>query len=410
MNVPRKPFASYKWRWLSVAPSEGLLKAPVFLGVLRALKRNEGQNFSSKALHESLKKVKIDTGTDIDLARTRERNLFRNSGQYWKGTGLLAPVSGRIKLTGIGNKVASGEITNDEFASLMIRNTVLPNPQTYNDAELKKWRETGLKIKPLELIIAVMDKLGVIYGIDQAFLTPNELIKVLIPLSGEMASVNMCADAIFRVRSGILNVDDWPDCAPMANDKRLAREFLLFLENFEICQVQNATNRYDTKYFLDEVLTQEITSDPNRSFLEDLSIIDEELSISRESEISLVIERKRVATTILRRASQSKFRKDVLRSSLSTCILTKEQLHDVLEAAHIIPVGHGGSDTTGNGFCMRVDIHRLYDKGKIRIKPDGNVSYSEGVEAAVSYRILPSNIEIPTFVNPRNIKWRNQYL
>ncbi len=43
--------------------------------------------------------------------------------------------------------------------------------------------------------------------------------------------------------------------------------------------------------------------------------------------------------------------------------------------AHIIPVGHGGTDAVGNGLCMRVDIHRLFDNGKIRIAPDGEVEH-----------------------------------
>ena len=85
---PRKPFPSFKWRWLSVQPTEGLLIAPVFLGVLRALEQFEGEPYSSEHLHNELKRVKAETRTNIDLARTPARNLFRNSGQYWRGTGL----------------------------------------------------------------------------------------------------------------------------------------------------------------------------------------------------------------------------------------------------------------------------------------------------------------------------------
>ena len=119
MTIPQKPFPTYKWHWLSVQPTEGLLKAPVFLGVLRALQLFEGSPFSSLELHEALGEVKEATGTNVDIARTPERNLFRNSGQYWRGTGLLEPVSGEIQLTSLGHRWANGEITNDEFAALM---------------------------------------------------------------------------------------------------------------------------------------------------------------------------------------------------------------------------------------------------------------------------------------------------
>ncbi len=410
MNTPAKPFPSYKWRWLSVAPSEGLLKAPVLLGVLRALKKFEGKPYSSLELHQELGRVKEDTNTLIDLARTPDRNLFRNSGQYWRGTGLLAPVSGEIELTNLGSRVASGQITNDEFAALMVRNTVLPNPATYNDAEMQKWRDAGLRIKPFELILSVMDKLGRSYGILEAFLSPNELIKVVIPLAGAKASVEDTAISVFKFRKDRLDVSSWPDCAPAANDKRLAREFLLFLENFEICQADNTTERYEQKFYLDQVMSAEIQLDAEPSFFENIARIDEEITDSRDSEIPLIIERTRVTASVLRRTNQSKFRREVLGAGNSCCILTQERTLEVLEAAHIVPVGQGGSDLVGNGLCMRVDIHRLYDSGKIRIEPNGIVTLNEQIEHAVSYAGLPRNINFPQATRAENLEWRSRYL
>lgn len=151
MIPPVKPFDTYKWRWLSVLPTEGLLKAPVFLGVLRALQQFEGEPFSSEDLRDELQVVQDETKTTVTLARPElDRNLFRNSGQYWKGTGLLEPITGEIQLTNLGHNVANGEITHDEFAALMIRNTVLPNPITYQQDEVQKWKNAGLRIKPFE--------------------------------------------------------------------------------------------------------------------------------------------------------------------------------------------------------------------------------------------------------------------
>ncbi|MCC5791770.1 MAG: HNH endonuclease [Legionellaceae bacterium] len=410
MKVPIKPFNTYKWRWLSVQPSEGLLKAPVFIGVLRALQHHQGQSYSSLDLNQELKQVKADTGTNIDLARTPERNLFRNSGQYWRGTGLLEPLHGTIRLTGLGNSLALGQITNDEFAALMVRNTVLPNPLTYNSVEMKKWVDARLRIKPFEMIIAIMDHLGKRYGIPNAYLTPNELIKVIIPMAGEKHAISQMAEVIYKFRGGKILLSNWPDCAPDANDKRLAREFLLFLENFEICQTNEISDRYNQKFYLDQLLDNEIKLDEKQSFLENIKLINDELDISRNSEIPIIIERKRVAMSVIRRPNQSKFRKGVIEASEGFCILTNETVNDVLEAAHIVPVGHGGTDIIDNGLCMRVDIHRLYDSGKIRISPDGMIELNNQVSKSISYRDLPRKIAIPLSVKIENLIWRTKYL
>ncbi|MBA2649216.1 MAG: hypothetical protein H0U75_06370 [Legionella sp.] len=87
---------------MSVQPTESLLKPPVFLGVLRALESCEGCSPSDQAVYDALFKVEIETNSLVKLARNNERNLLRNSGQYWKGTGLLVPSHGKIELTSFG--------------------------------------------------------------------------------------------------------------------------------------------------------------------------------------------------------------------------------------------------------------------------------------------------------------------
>lgn len=409
MTVPEKPFETYKWTWLSLMPSEGLLDSRVFLGVLRALSINEGEAYSSTSLYNDLKRVQVETSTNINLARRPDRNLFRNSGQYWRGTGLLINKTGEIQLSKLGHQVATGEVTKDEFAALMVRNTVLPNPRTYKSAEMIKWQEAGIRIKPFELILSIMDYLG-IDSIDDAYLTPNELIQIVIPMAGAKHNEKNIAEHVSNYRKGDLDISGWPDCAPEANDKRLAREFLLFLANFGICQVGDSASRYDQKFSIDELLSGEITPDDRTSFLEDEAQTEGELSASRGSQIPEIIERKRIATYALQRPQQGRFRRDVLEACASGCVLTNERTLDVIEAAHIIPVQYGGSDAVGNGFCMRVDIHRLFDGGKIRIAPDGSVSLHDQIADAVSYRDLPKKITLSPFVAVENVQWRERYL
>lgn len=414
MPPPVKPFDTYKWRWLSVQPTEGLLEAPVFLGVLRALQKFEGQSYSSEGLRDVLKQVEIETGTDVTLARENlERNIFRNSGQYWRGTGLLEPVRGIIQLSRLGHKIADGIITHDEFAALMIRNTVLPNPKTYQPQEIEKWNRAGLRIKPLELILAIMSQLGRSQGPDEAYLTPTELILIVIPLSGAKQTTALIAKYVYEFRHGKLDLSGWPNCAPEANDKRLAREFLLFLANFEICRTEQTAEHlhYDQRFILDELLQDVGKLEESRdSFLEDQGRTEQEVEASRASVFPVLIERRRVATRILARSGQSRFRKDVLEAARGQCLLTGETTPDVLEAAHIIPVGHGGNDHVGNGFCLRMDLHCLFDAGKLRIKSDGAVFLNDQLRVAVSYSGLPSTVTFPDSVMLANIDWRSRYL
>ncbi|MCY7335606.1 MAG: hypothetical protein LH613_05240, partial [Chamaesiphon sp.] len=78
--TPQKPFDTYKWRWFSVAPTEGLLNPPVFLGALRVFARHEGVAPADPAIAAELRIVQSETRTSVDLARTPERNIIRNSG------------------------------------------------------------------------------------------------------------------------------------------------------------------------------------------------------------------------------------------------------------------------------------------------------------------------------------------
>lgn len=409
---PIKPFDTYKWRWLSVQPSEGLLEAPVFLGVLRALSKFEGNQYSSEGLQVELNHVQIDTKTDLSLARDTKRNLFRNSGQYWRGTGLILPTRGRIELTQLGRMVSSGEISRDDFAALMVRNTVLPNPLTYKPEDMKKWEAHKLKIKPLELILEVITTLSQLYNQEQAYLTSDELIKIIIPLAGAKTSINDTCKAIYENRMGVLDITSWPNCVPEANDKRLAKEFLLFLKNFEVLTVSNQESaNSEQKYILgDSIYEPTYTMANFKNIIEDTTLLGEEIDISRQSNIPDIIERTRVTTSVIRRQRQVGFRKDVFKISNNTCLLTNEIIPDVLEAAHIIPVSSGGSDIGENGLCLRVDIHRLYDSGKIRIFSDGKVWLNSQVSQSVSYKNLPEKIYIPKNTNKQNLIWREKYL
>lgn len=409
--IPAKPFESYKWRWLSVAPTESLLSPPVFLGVLRALAKFENHAPSEVAVADALRQVQLDTHTPVDLVRTPERNLIRNSGQYWKGTGLLAPTQGTISLTELGRRVASGQVTQGEFAALMVQQTVLPNPATYNPEEIAKWRSAGLEIRPLKLILAVVEELGRSCGQVDAYITNDELIKVVVPLAGVRAPVRVVVEHVVLYRTHRLDITAWPDCAPMANDKRLAHEFLLFLANFGILRMGSGLSRDLQKFHLDEIFDVEAVTNPapESIFISDASAARAVEEV-RHSALPSIIERQRTVTSVLARTGQGRFRTRIMAAYGSRCFVTGETIPEVLEAAHIVPVTNGGADTEDNGLCLRVDIHRLFDSGNIRLRATGAISLSEAVAASGNYGSLPSNIPLPAFVNPANVEWRDNYL
>ncbi len=409
--TPVKPFPGYKWRWLSVAPTESLLVPPVFLGVLRVLARHEGEPPSDPDIARELEVVQEQTGTTVNLVRTPERNLIRNSGQYWKGTGLLLPDRGEIQLTALGHKVAEGKVTQGEFAATMVQQTVLPNPWTYTPAQIAEWQAAGLQIRPLAMILEILDELGRRHGTAAAYITPFELIRICIPLAGTKATSPEITRAIWQYRARRLDISDWPDCAPASNDHRLAKEFLMFLANFGLCRRIPAENSMEDRYALDELYNIEalaVTSEGS-VFSGNDDETDEVVAAVRHSQLPSIIERQRTLTMALTRPEQPQFRDRVLDAYRNRCFLTGDSIGVILEAAHIVPVMHRGGDDVANGICLRVDVHRLFDTGNIRIKPTGQLVLSDALLASRNYSVLPERVQIPAFVNPANIQWRDTY-
>lgn len=406
MPTPVKPFASYRWRWLSANPSEGLLKPPVFLGVLRALRRNEGERFSSEELRDELAIVQAATGTDVDLVRTTERNLIRNMGQVWRGTGMLTRDAGEIRLTPLGRRVADGALTRDEFAALMVQQTVLPNPLTYDEDEIREWADAGLVIHPLRLIMQVVAEVRAQGGPGQGWIDKNELVKIVVPLAGARAAPEDIAKSLLRHRRGKLNISKWPNCAPGPNDKRMASEFLAFLGHFGLLRAARLGS--NITYWLDAGITVEEVGLPAPEALETEADAEAAVATVRGTSMAADVERQRAMRMTLLRPGQARFRRNVL-AETGRCLLSGETLPAVLEAAHIKPVEEDGADELGNGLCLRVDLHRLYDAGDIKLHPDGRVTLSERLAGAPTYDFLPDEIDLPEHVDHAHLEWRIAY-
>lgn len=406
LRTPQKPFETYKWRWATATPTEGLDEPAVFLGVLRALAACEGSRPNDPRLFELLKQVQAETGTSVDLARTPERNLLRNSQQYWKALGLIEGTQ-PIKLTPMGRAVASGGLSVGDFAAAVVRSHQLPNERIESDATLEEWRRAGLRLKPLELLLSIIRGLDETAGPAEAYVETQELIRIIIPLAGDDGTIEeYVAELLSRRRTDVF--PNWPDCCPESNDKRWAREFLLFLWHYGYCRKDSGISRDTEKYFRAEenVAQTEALLD---LVLTDTATLDSLATDIRKSGVAISAERRKVTREITERPGQARFRRDVLAAYRNRCALTGETVDAALEACHIQPANEDGPDSAENGICLRADLHKLYDKGYIRIDPTGHVRFAAELESSPTYSALPEQIDLACEETAQYLSWRERY-
>ena len=408
--VPTLPFKDFKWQWACVVCTEGLNDPVVLLGVLQRMRTLElkGRKFKysgEEFKHEliSLSEDIKDAGIGVDLARrTGDRNLIRNSGQYWSALGLIPAErnSGIIQLTEFGRKVADRKISQTEFAAITIRTLTLPNHAIQKKEDCDKWDVAGIRLRPLHLLLDILKRLSA--EMEQGYLTKGELLNIIIPLSGTKGmTAPIYVDFIKAYRRGEIDVTKWPKCCPSANDHRMAREFLLFLANYGY--VNRIDNDGEERFIYNEELDEEISTLLAMPESDDITSLANRLKAT-----SLVseIERKRVQSN-RSRPNQSRFRKAVLGNN-PRCVITNVTIPEVLEAAHIVPFRYNGEDTIANGFTMRMDIHQLFDSGHLRISDKGDVFLTD--RARMDYGALPPKIYFPDYINKEFVRWRwNNY-
>lgn len=403
--IPKKPFPNFKWKWASVQCTEGINDPVVLLGVLFRMRKLEtrGLKYSSDEFANELQSLSDDIKDSIgvDLSRrTGERNLIRNSGQYWRAVGLLAAGdrTGEIRLTDFGRRVADHDISQAEFAAITIQTFKLPNPHIQSDDECKLWIENGLEIYPLRLLLSILRELK---NHEQEYITTEELTKIIIPLSGSKAEIIDYINFITWFREGKISLDAWENFTSMDNDMRIAREYLLFLSNYGYINQIEGTTRLKEKYFYNDNLDSEINAILNKP-IKDESLQEAVLQM-RNSGVVSEIEKKRVETQRIR-PNQARFRKEILQA-YKRCIITNVTMPEVLEAAHIKPFKYNGEDTIANGFAMRMDIHLLFDTGHLRVSDTGIIELS--TRARMDYgALIPPQIVLPDFTSREFLRWR----
>lgn len=83
-------------------------------------------------------------------------------------------------------------------------------------------------------------------------------------------------------------------------------------------------------------------------------------------------DRQRIAVEIHARRGQKKFRKKLLDTYKRKCAITKCEIVEMLEAAHIYNFKGTDTDKIPNGILLRSDIHTLFDLGLITINPENH--------------------------------------
>jgi putative restriction endonuclease len=71
------------------------------------------------------------------------------------------------------------------------------------------------------------------------------------------------------------------------------------------------------------------------------------------------------------RLGQGSFRLAVFDAYAGACAVTGEHAVPALEAAHIRPWATGGQHVVPNGIPLRRDVHRLFDRGYVSVRPSG---------------------------------------
>ncbi len=337
---PQIPFPNFKWQWACLQCTEGINDPVVLLGILNRMSKLEGRGlkYSSVEFENELIDLNNDlegTGVNIDLdRRVGDRNIIRNSGQYWKALGLIPRQSskkGLIELTPFGRLVANQKITQSEFAAATIMNLQLPNPAIQSEGECKLWDKHNIHLYPLKLILSITRELqssSKLFLFDEyiekkAYITTYELVKIIIPLSGDTRStIDDYVQAIKLFRAGSLDINKWPDCCPRANDKRMAREFLLFLSYYGFLIKKDGISNDDEQYYYNFELDDEIVNILNGKnlLLVSTANMTDSSQLGGISDIASDVDRKR-ANANNRGSAQAIFRHNLFSVS-DCCIIT----------------------------------------------------------------------------------------
>jgi len=261
---PVKPFDEFKWRWASKTPTESINKKEILFGVLKVLVLHNKKKHATEEFQNDMIQLEdsID-GLKMSLSRKDKpvhKNIIENSGQYWKALGLINNTTdGSVDVSDLGLSIINDNLSDIEFIKYQIENFIIPNKIIENKEMIDLYKNSNIKIKPLDLLIKIFSLMVKIRKSPlDWYLTANELRKIVVPLSiDSKIPITTYIEHIFEYRVNPNSYDTWVDCTPDANDKRMVREYLLFLKNFNALTELDIKGG-DSRYYVNE-MTLELT-------------------------------------------------------------------------------------------------------------------------------------------------------
>lgn len=107
---------------------------------------------------------------------------------------------------------------------------------------------------------------------------------------------------------------------------------------------------------------------------------------------------------------QGPFRRKVLKAYNNTCVVCEIKEPSILRAAHIVPVAKGGSDEIENGLCLCTNHEIAFDRGLIKIQPNGVVEVlSDKIKGLRSEILYPSDKSLYPSKKYLKMKYNNKY-
>jgi putative restriction endonuclease len=79
--------------------------------------------------------------------------------------------------------------------------------------------------------------------------------------------------------------------------------------------------------------------------------------------------RKKSTVEILRSERDPLFKFNILKRFQGKCLVTEINVTEMLDAAHIIPVASGGTESSENGMLLSASAHRALDSGLWAVNP-----------------------------------------
>lgn len=114
--------------------------------------------------------------------------------------------------------------------------------------------------------------------------------------------------------------------------------------------------------------------------------------------------------TINIRDGQASFREQILGIYGNKCCISNCEIMDVIEAAHIHDYSESKNNDLTNGVCLRVDIHRLFDRGLINIQTDYVISVDPILKGSDYWYFNGKKISLPKheldWPKRKNLIWR----